>query len=53
MVLSKRLWTLRAALHTSHKQGLTTAGVDNSHVTEYVAHAARVRREMGIVDSRL
>ncbi len=46
MALEKQLWTQRAALHTGHTQGLSTARLDNSHVTDYVGHAARVRAEL-------
>ena len=39
--MEKQLWTLRAAYHTQHKAGLSTAPENNEHVTEYVEHAER------------
>ena len=44
--MEKQLWTLRAAYHTQHKAGLSTAPENNEHVTEYVEHAERVLAEM-------
>jgi hypothetical protein len=75
MVLEKRIWTMRAALHTGipffpgiqltpklteiigiitgHTEGLTTAGDNNAHVTEYVEQSERLRDSLGMGAARL